>query len=176
LVPLVFFSFSGSKLPGYILPAVPPAAILSSLYIYEIVNRSKIWRRAILLIAGSTLIATLLILDFAVPRFVQEHSVKSLIAAADQRGYISNRVLTLHTASLNAEFYAAGRLLKDETGKQRWLSGVGEVEAEIKAEGGNTVLVLVPIQYRSQLTSYGKLRSEYLADNGELAIVAVSMN
>ena len=30
LVPLVFFSFSGSKLPGYILPAVPAAVILTT--------------------------------------------------------------------------------------------------------------------------------------------------
>ncbi len=33
LVPPVFFSFSGSKLPGYILPAVPPFALLLAAYL-----------------------------------------------------------------------------------------------------------------------------------------------
>jgi 4-amino-4-deoxy-L-arabinose transferase-like glycosyltransferase len=34
--PIVFFSFSGSKLPGYILPAIPPIAILTGDYIFRI--------------------------------------------------------------------------------------------------------------------------------------------
>jgi 4-amino-4-deoxy-L-arabinose transferase-like glycosyltransferase len=36
LVPVVFFSFSGSKLPGYILPSIPPLAILTGDYLYRI--------------------------------------------------------------------------------------------------------------------------------------------
>ncbi len=36
LFPVLFFSFSGSKLPGYILPAVPPLAILTGDYLYRI--------------------------------------------------------------------------------------------------------------------------------------------
>ena len=36
LFPIVFFSFSGSKLPGYILPAIPPIAILTGDYIFRI--------------------------------------------------------------------------------------------------------------------------------------------
>jgi 4-amino-4-deoxy-L-arabinose transferase-like glycosyltransferase len=34
--PIVFFSFSGSKLPGYILPAIPPLAILTGDYLFRI--------------------------------------------------------------------------------------------------------------------------------------------
>ena len=34
--PIVFFSFSGSKLPGYILPSVPPLAILTGDYLYRV--------------------------------------------------------------------------------------------------------------------------------------------
>lgn len=37
LFPVLFFSFSGSKLPGYILPAIPPITILSGDYL----NRSR---------------------------------------------------------------------------------------------------------------------------------------
>ncbi len=36
LFPIVFFSFSGSKLPGYILPAIPPIAILTGDYLFRI--------------------------------------------------------------------------------------------------------------------------------------------
>jgi 4-amino-4-deoxy-L-arabinose transferase-like glycosyltransferase len=37
LFPIVFFSFSGSKLPGYILPSIPPLAILTADYL----NRTR---------------------------------------------------------------------------------------------------------------------------------------
>jgi len=35
LIPIVFFSFSKSKLPGYILPSVPPMAILTGDYLFR---------------------------------------------------------------------------------------------------------------------------------------------
>ena len=36
LLPIVFFSFSASKLPGYILPSIPPFAILTGDYLFRI--------------------------------------------------------------------------------------------------------------------------------------------
>jgi len=36
LFPILFFSFSGSKLPGYILPSIPPMAILAADYLNRI--------------------------------------------------------------------------------------------------------------------------------------------
>lgn len=35
LFPIVFFSFSGSKLPGYILPSIPPLTILTADYLHR---------------------------------------------------------------------------------------------------------------------------------------------
>jgi 4-amino-4-deoxy-L-arabinose transferase-like glycosyltransferase len=35
LIPIVFFTFSQSKLPGYILPSIPPLAILTGDYLYR---------------------------------------------------------------------------------------------------------------------------------------------
>jgi 4-amino-4-deoxy-L-arabinose transferase-like glycosyltransferase len=35
LFPIVFFSFAGSKLPGYILPSIPPIAILTGDYLFR---------------------------------------------------------------------------------------------------------------------------------------------
>jgi 4-amino-4-deoxy-L-arabinose transferase-like glycosyltransferase len=44
MVPIVFFSFSESKLPGYILPAVPPLTILAGDYLNRIRSRGlKPW-------------------------------------------------------------------------------------------------------------------------------------
>ena len=40
LVPLVFFSISGSKLPGYILPALPAALILTAEYVWRFMQKS----------------------------------------------------------------------------------------------------------------------------------------
>lgn len=36
LFPVIFFSFSGSKLPGYILPAIPPITILAGDYLFRV--------------------------------------------------------------------------------------------------------------------------------------------
>ena len=35
LIPIVFFSFSQSKLPGYILPSLPPITILTGDYLFR---------------------------------------------------------------------------------------------------------------------------------------------
>lgn len=40
LFPVLFFSFSGSKLPGYVLPAVPMAAILTAFGLSEITGKT----------------------------------------------------------------------------------------------------------------------------------------
>jgi 4-amino-4-deoxy-L-arabinose transferase-like glycosyltransferase len=174
LVPLVFFSLSGSKLPGYILPAVPPAAIITALFISKLIEQRR-WRIGVAAIATATLLTTIILLATVVPRFAEYDSVKSLIAAGDERGLSSSRVLTLHTISHNAEFYAARRLLRDENGKQEKLFGATEIASIIANEGGKSVLVLVPIEYQHQLTNAAQLKSEVLKNNGELAIVAVSV-
>ncbi len=174
LVPLVFFSFSGSKLPGYILPSVPAAIILTALYLSGLVQKRKGWGVTIPLIAAAVFLATTVALVTVVPRFADTDSVKALIQKAGDRGYSNETILSLHTVSHNAEFYGAGRLLRDETGKQKRLYGPAEVLAEIERENRRKVLVLVPLEYLVQVTSNEKLSAEVIADNGELAILEVS--
>src|SRR6185312_13393959 len=58
LVPIIFFSISRSKLPGYILPSIPAAALLTANYLYgaEAVSRLKLWLHALvcaLLLVGA---------------------------------------------------------------------------------------------------------------------------
>ncbi|SDE80241.1 ArnT family glycosyltransferase [Terriglobus roseus] len=43
IFPVLFFSFSGSKLPGYILPSIPPITILTGDYMYR-VRRTRLPR------------------------------------------------------------------------------------------------------------------------------------
>jgi 4-amino-4-deoxy-L-arabinose transferase-like glycosyltransferase len=47
LIPIVFFSFSQSKLPGYILPSIPPIAILTGDYLFR--RRHPVLNRWVLL-------------------------------------------------------------------------------------------------------------------------------
>jgi hypothetical protein len=176
LVPLVFFSFSGSKLPGYILPAVPAAIIIAAVYVNRWTNDSSIRRMLIQGIAAATLVVVIGLLCFVVPQFADSDSVKSLIAAANERGFNNAKVVSLHTISHNAEFYAAGRIVRDADGKQRKLLGPHDVLEVIRRESGAPVLVLVPLEYLKQLTESTIVRSEVLKDNGELAIAAVTAN
>lgn len=173
LVPLVFFSFSGSKLPGYILPGLPPAMIITALYVAEFVGARE--RRAARLkaLAVATLVVVVGVIVFALPRFAEMDSVKGLMEAANDRGYRGEKVLTLHTISHNAEFYAPGRLIRDGADRQLRLLGPAEVWKHLKDSGSEGVLVIVPLEYLRQLTDGPLLASEVLKDNGELAIAYV---
>lgn len=55
--PVLFFSFSQSKLPSYILPAVPPLALLTAISLARLLVRSLSSLRWILVLMGSTWIA-----------------------------------------------------------------------------------------------------------------------
>jgi 4-amino-4-deoxy-L-arabinose transferase-like glycosyltransferase len=175
-VPLVFFSLSGSKLPGYILPAVPSAVIITSLYLTSLPARSRSWRTIALSIAGLTLAGTIVLAVTAVPRFANGESIRPLMDAADTRGLTNDRVFGLHDVPQGAEFYAAGRLLRDTDGKQKKLYSVAEVKTEMERAGVARSLVIVPLNVRDELATSKLVRSEFIADNGELAIYSVSLN
>jgi 4-amino-4-deoxy-L-arabinose transferase-like glycosyltransferase len=64
LIPVIFFSFSQSKLPGYILPAVPPGLILAAEYLHRRMEERDHPNYALLAIHASLsaiLIAVLLV-------------------------------------------------------------------------------------------------------------------
>lgn len=174
LVPLVFFSLSGSKLPGYILPSLPPALILTGIYVYEFTRKSEQKRKIALILAAAMLTLILAILLFALKPLTNFDTVKNLIQTANQRGYTNEKILNMHTISHNAEFYGAGRLARDAAGKLKRFDGVSEVIAELEKEN-RSLLVLVPPEYVNQLTGETRLQSEVLETNGELTIVAVKL-
>ncbi len=174
MVPLVFFSFSGSKLPGYILPAVPPAIIITAVFIYKWVGE-RAWRDVLVKgLAVATFVVVVALLIFVVPKFAERDSVKSLIAAADARGYSDLKVVGLHTISHNAEFYASGRQLRNSDGKLRKLLEPLELRSAIQQAGGKEILVLVPLEWLHQLQTQTDFpNNEIIATNGDLAIAIV---
>lgn len=170
-VPLIFFSFSGSKLPGYILPAVPPAMIITALYVYRWIGDSERREVAIKALAVGFFGLILGLLIFVVPKYAEIDSVKSLVRSADQKGYGNLLIAGAHTVSHNAEFYAAGRLLRDTEGKQKRLTGPASVAAEMDARGISELLLLVPIEWLHQFESPNEITVEVLGNNGDLAII-----
>ncbi|MEJ7624712.1 MAG: glycosyltransferase family 39 protein [Pyrinomonadaceae bacterium] len=173
VVPVAFFSLSGSKLPGYILPAVPPAILIAGIFLFRRIHISTTWRYAVVGISVSIVLLSLFALTFSLPKYARDDSVKHLILSADARGMAASRVLTLHTISHNAEFYAPGRLERDERGRQQRLSGNDELLARL-AENGAAVLVLVPLGYLETLTRDTRMSSEVIDTNSELAAVKVA--
>jgi general stress protein CsbA len=174
IVPLIFFSFSGSKLPGYILPSLPAASILTANYLYDLSKKHQKARKVLFAVAWAMLLSiviTLIILS----NFIGRETLKPLISQASQKGYTSNKILTLHTISHNLEFYAAGRLVRTSEGKQRYFYGVAEIEEYMRLNNEKTTLVFVPLSYEKELAETNLLKTEKLADNGELALFVVSL-
>lgn len=175
LVPVVFFSMSGSKLPGYILPAVPAAIILTAFFVFGLVQKSIKWQKIVVTTVVTTLISIVALLIFVVPKFADADSVRSLIADANARGFSEQRVFMVYTLSHNAEFYAPGRLLRDDNGKQRTFYHVEDLLPYLARENGRAALVLVPIEHLAVLTKNSRIEAQVLKDNTELAIVEVTI-
>ena len=84
VIPVVFFSFSRSKLPGYVLPAVPAGLLLVAEYVRRHIdeNRRPLW----LLIAHAMISAALIVPAVAIGYIVIQHrlpwSTLTMVAGA----------------------------------------------------------------------------------------------
>jgi 4-amino-4-deoxy-L-arabinose transferase-like glycosyltransferase len=159
LLPLVFFSFSGSKLPGYVLPALPGAALLVS-------DRLTFARNAKwpLLIASATLVAVLVVLNFSAAPYARRESVRDLLLLADQRGYAGAPVLAQRSDDRSAEFYAYGRVVYGPNGEPLTFDEISVDQA--RARGGKFV-VFIPVEYVENFR--GAPAIEIIGDNGKTA-------
>ncbi|MBV6495538.1 MAG: glycosyltransferase family 39 protein [Acidobacteria bacterium ACB1] len=174
LLPLLFFSFSGSKLPGYILPAVPAAVVLAAVYLVRNDTPRRL-RRLVPATAAFTLLASVLVILFYLPGFAAADSVKAGIADANAKGYADAPVLGLHTTSHNLEFYAPQRLVRQPDGKQRRFLGPAEIKEYIVVyNGGKLVLVLVPREYLGELQKFDGLTTTIIHETPEDVLVAAS--
>lgn len=174
IFPIAFFSFSGSKLPGYILPALPGAMILIGDRIRRFVKNNEYNEWLIFGISSGTLVVCFILLSLFVKGFASHETVKYLIEKADTEGYKNAKIYNLHTLSHNAEFYGANRLVREPEGKLKRFESVGEIADDIK-KTSKTGVVLVPLEYVNQLTANELVTANVLADNKELAIVGVTL-
>ena len=173
-VPLFFFTFSGSKLPGYILPALPAALILTAEQVMRFVKNNRKRALALQILAAVVLLAVPLSLITVAGVFARRDTTKFLLADADEQGLSKAKVLNLHDVTHSLEFYAAGRLVRLPDGKQWKFEGTREVWNYLELSGEPTVLVLVPLEHEHQLYESELLRARKVADNGAFALVAVS--
>ena len=166
LLPIIFFSFSGSKLPGYILPAVPAAALLVSDRLTAV--RNSKWP---LLIAGVTAVLVLIVLNFAAAPYANRESVRDLLALADARGYADAPVLAQRSDDRSAEFYAYGRVIYGANGEPVTFDEVSVDKA--RARGGKFV-VFIPVEHVENFR--GGHGIEVIGDNGKTAVSGIGQN
>jgi 4-amino-4-deoxy-L-arabinose transferase-like glycosyltransferase len=161
LLPIVFFSFSGSKLPGYVLPAIPAIALLVSDRLTRIFNP-----RWPLIIAGATVVLVVILLSFGAAGYANRESVRDLLLLADARGYAGAPVLAQRSDDRSAEFYAYGRVLYGPDGEPVTFDQISVDEA--RARGGKFV-VMIPIEYVNNVR--GVKTIEIIGDNGKTAVL-----
>ena len=161
LLPIVFFSFSGSKLPGYIVPAVPAAALLVSDGL-TVVRNSK-WP---LLIAGVTAALVLIVLNFAAAPYANRESVRDLLTLADARGYANAPVLAQRSDDRSAEFYAYGRVIYGANGEPLTFD---EVSVDQARALGRKFVVFIPVEHVYNFRATPTI--ELLGDNGKTAVL-----
>lgn len=133
-VPVVCFTFAGNIIWTYVLPALPPLAVLAGDLLAPRFERSPGWRRAVFAaLAASGLFAALAFTVF-VPRHVRSHSSADLVAEWRRQGGPASGELRYlgRKAPASLRFYARGavRLAPDvaqalaglEPGGQRYLA------------------------------------------------------
>jgi 4-amino-4-deoxy-L-arabinose transferase-like glycosyltransferase len=160
LLPIVFFSFSGSKLPGYVLPALPAVTLLVG-------ERLTVVRNWKLQLAIPCVIVVLVVsaLNFSEP-FTKRESVRDLLALADARGYAGAPVLAQRGDDRSAEFYAYTRVVYGPTGEPVTFDEISVDEA--RARGGKFV-VMVPLEHVENFRTTPSI--EIIGDNGKTAVL-----
>lgn len=182
LGPLIFFSASGSKLPGYILPALPGCCILIADFVVGFVGANKMRGALVKGIAAATLVVVAAALAFVVLDIVKSDTVKYSIAKADERGYAGAQVIGLHDVYHSAEFYAAGRLIRNDTGgKQKKFEGIVDIlhaqdnprSVGVDKKVQLPALVLIPPGHIKELTDNQWFNITIIDDTGEFLLVAL---
>lgn len=163
IVPIAFFSISGSKLPSYILPALPGAFLLvgSAISEWSATPGKKYWATGI---AASMLLLGTVITTFGVGvARAEQESVRRMFEVAHTRNLGGLRVAQFQTTQRTAEFYAASHLLYDNTGEPLTLQTPTQVERLARHE---PLLVLSDDGSLPALQS-PDLRLDKIAHNGK---------
>jgi 4-amino-4-deoxy-L-arabinose transferase-like glycosyltransferase len=160
VLPIVFFSFSGSKLPGYVLPALPAAALL----VADVLRQRK--PVIPIAIAGATVVLVIVALIFFAKPIANRESVRDLLLLADQRGYAGAPVLARNSDDRSAQFYAPDRVVY---GDDEDVLTFDRVSTSAARELGDKIVVLIPVEYVEHFRNKGGI--EVIGDNGRTAIL-----
>jgi len=161
LLPIIFFSFSGSKLPGYVLPVIPGIALLVSDRLTRIFNP-----RWPLIVAGATVVLVVIVLNFGAARYADRESVRDLLLMADARGYAGAPVLAQRSDDRSAEFYAYGRVIYRPDGEPLTFDEITVDEARAR---GRKFVVMIPVEYVGNVRGVSTI--EVIGDNGKTAVL-----
>jgi len=161
LLPIVFFSFSGSKLPGYVLPVLPGVVLLVSDRLTRMFNP-----RWPVMIAGATAILVVIVLNFGAMRYAGRESVRDLLLLADAKGYANAPVLAQRSDDRSAEFYASGRVVYGPDGEPLTFD---QITVDAARARGSKFVVLIPLEYLDNVR--GVKTIEILGDNGKTAVL-----
>jgi hypothetical protein len=74
--PIMFFSFSQSKLPGYILPAIPPLALVCAIALARKISENGLRIRVLLMAVGSTWLVISIAAVFSGSRGTEPHGLE----------------------------------------------------------------------------------------------------
>jgi 4-amino-4-deoxy-L-arabinose transferase-like glycosyltransferase len=104
--PVLFFSFSQSKLPGYILPSVPPLALICAGALYDLNIASRVHRNALKVLGAATAATSL---GLGICALVWMHRL-----SMTEHGAVRNSILTAAiVAIVGAVVIALGSLRGD---------------------------------------------------------------
>jgi 4-amino-4-deoxy-L-arabinose transferase-like glycosyltransferase len=78
LWPILFFSFSQSKLPGYILPAIPPMALLCAIALARKISENDLRIRVLLMAVGATWLAISIAAAFSGSHRIEPHGLEDV--------------------------------------------------------------------------------------------------
>ena len=169
LAPIAFFSLSGSKLPGYILPALPGACVVVGLVLRpwaRTLNHQRFaGALAIVTLIGSAWLAT----SSAGIALAERDSARGLLTTVHARGLDGVRVANFATQSRAAQFYAARNLLYGKDGEPLRLETSAQIEQLTRDE---PLLLIIPVSKR-ELLDVPLLRVETIASNGVTQLVLV---
>ncbi len=124
------------------------------------------------LIAVAMFVTSAFSLKAIAPAIARRQSVRDLLAAASARGYDTTPLVQLHNVDRTAEFYGASQLIRGGDRQPMKLEGAGAVAAMAEYRGG-LILCLVPTEFESQLTTYRKVHTEVIGNNGRTSLVVV---
>ena len=175
VLPVVFFSFSGSKLPGYILPALPAALVLTAEQVWRFAKNNQKRVLFLTILACACLIIAQISLRTFGFEWAQHDTMKTLIQEANQAGFGREKVYCFIEIPHSLEFYAPNRLVRTEEGKQRQFIAVSEIAEKMRQNGEQTALVVTPPRFEYLFKETDLVESKKLADNGALTLFVVKI-